>query len=457
MTFRSMLFPLFATALVAGGTSAVVAANSATTKVTGADAIVTRTLDNGLKIVVWPDHDIPNVALYTWYRAGGRNEYPGITGIAHYFEHMMFNGTSTSKPGEFDRRMEANGGANNAYTSNDVTVYQDWFPKDALEVVLDLESDRMANLSFDPTVIESERGVVYSERRSSIDNNNFGALREQVQATAFIAHPYQFPVIGWPSDIEQWKIDDLKAFYKTYYAPNNATMFVVGDVEPEAILKQIEARFGKIPRQPAPEPVTTVEPEQQGERRVVLEKEGAQSPMLLLGYHVGREADAETRELELLVAALAKGESSRLHQRVVEKEQAAVEIGSFVNAGFDPGILYLYAVLPPGGDAAKVEAMITEELKLVVRDGISAAELAKARNQNLALFWRSIATISGKAQALGTFEVFHGDYRKLFEVPAMYDAVDLQKFKPLAQRVFRDANRTVGVLHPVAAKTEVSP
>ncbi len=457
MKFRSLLVPVFATALVAGGTSAAVAAESAATKVTGADAIVTRTLDNGLKIVVWPDRDIPNVALYTWYRAGGRNEYPGITGIAHYFEHMMFNGTSTSKPGEFDRLMEANGGANNAYTSNDVTVYQDWFPRDALAVVLNLESDRMANLSFDPKVIESERGVVYSERRSSIDNNNFGALREQVQATAFIAHPYQFPVIGWPSDIEQWKIDDLKAFYKTYYAPNNATMFVVGDVEPEAILEQIETRFGKIPRQPAPEPVTTVEPEQQGERRVVLEKEGAQSPMLLLGYHVGREVDAETRALELLVGALAKGESSRLHQRVVEKEQAAVEIGSFVNAGFDPGILYLYAVLPPGGDAAKVEAMISEELKLVVREGISVAELAKARNQNLALFWRNLATISGKAQALGTFEAFHGDYRKLFEVPAMYDAVDLQQIKPLAQRVFRDANRTVGVLRPVAAKAEVSP
>jgi zinc protease len=436
--------------ILSGGAAAAPAA----TAVPGADAIVTRTLDNGMKVVVWPDHDIPNVALYTWYRAGGRNEYPGITGIAHYFEHMMFNGTSTRAPGEFDRVMESSGGANNAYTSNDVTVYQDWFSKDALEIVLDLESDRMANLSFDPKVVESERGVVYSERRSSVDNNNIGALREQFQATAYVAHPYQFPVIGWPSDIENWSMDDLKSFYKIYYAPNNATMFVVGDVDAEAVLAQIEQRFGRIPRQPAPDAVTTVEPEQQGERRLVLEKEGAQAPIVMLGYHAGREADADTRALELLDAALVDGESSRLHQRLVEQEQVAVSVGSSFDTGFDPGLLMFYAVLPPGGDAAKAEALIVEELQKIVADGLAASELAKVRKQKLATFWRSLATISGKAQALGTYEVFHGDHRKLFEAPASFDAVDAAQLKRVAAQVFRPANRTVGVLRPVAAKTE---
>ena len=429
------------------------AAEPAKTSVPGADAIVTRTLDNGLKVVVWPDHDIPNVALYTWYRAGGRNEYPGITGIAHYFEHMMFNGTSTRAPGEFDKTMESAGGANNAYTSNDVTVYQDWFPKDAMETILDLESDRMANLAFDPKVVESERGVVYSERRSSIDNSNFGALYEQVRATAFVAHPYQFPVLGWPSDIENWKLEDLKAFYKTYYAPNNATMFVVGDVEPEALLDRIEERFGKIPRQPAPEPVTTVEPEQQGERRVVVEKEGAQAPLLMLAYHVGRKADADTRALELMNAALAQGESSRLHQRLVEREQAAVQVGSSLGTGFDPGLLIVYAVLPPGGDVAKVEALIDEELQRVAKDGITKEELAKTRNQQLAGFWRSLATISGKAQALGNYEVFFGDWRKLFEAPNAFEGIEPAKIQALAQNVFRASNRTVGQLKPIPAKT----
>jgi zinc protease len=445
---------LLASALAAAFAASAAQSAPQATAVPGADAIVARTLDNGLKVVVWPDRDIPNVALYTWYRAGGRNEYPGITGIAHYFEHMMFNGTKTRKPGEFDRVMEAGGGANNAYTSNDVTVYQDWLPKDALELVLDLESDRMANLDFDPKVVESERGVVYSERRSSVDNNNIGALYEQMRGTAYMAHPYQFPVIGFPSDIENWSMDDLKSFYKTYYAPNNATMFVVGDVEPEAVLAQIEQRFGRIPRQPPPEKVTTVEPEQNGERRVVLEKPGAQAPIVMLAYHIGREADAETRALEMLVDALSRGESSRLHQRLVEKEQVAVSVGSSLGTGFDPGLAMFYAVLPPGGDAKKVEALIDEELQKVAREGLAEAELAKSRNQQRAAFWRSLATISGKAQALGDYEVFHGDYRKLFEAPAALEAVKAADLKPLAQRVFRAGNRTVALLQPVAAKEE---
>ena len=201
----------------------------------GADQVVTRTLDNGLKILVWPDHDIPNVAMYNFVRAGGRNEYPGITGLSHFFEHLMFLGTSNLAPGQFDVIMEANGGANNAYTSSDLTVYQDWYPSSAMEVMFDLEGDRLANLKFDPEIIDSEREVVYSERRTSYDNQNFGMLYEQVQSTAFIAHPYQFPVIGWPSDIENWTMKDLQRHYTTYYAPNNCTLVLVGDVDPEEV------------------------------------------------------------------------------------------------------------------------------------------------------------------------------------------------------------------------------
>jgi len=178
------------------------------------------TLDNGLRIVVWPDHDIPNVVMYNFVRAGGRNEYPGITGLSHFFEHMMFNGTDRRKQGEFDEIMEAAGGANNAYTSKDLTVYQDWFPRSALASIFDLEGDRLENLAIDPDiveylegdrlenlaidpdVVESERGVVYSERRMRYENDNFGRLYLEMNATAFTAHPYQFPVIGWASDVE---------------------------------------------------------------------------------------------------------------------------------------------------------------------------------------------------------------------------------------------------------------
>lgn len=411
------------------------------------EEIVERTLSNGLKVVVWPDHDIPNVAQFTWYRAGGRNEYPGITGLAHYFEHMMFNGTKTLQSGEFDRIMEAAGGANNAYTSNDVTVYQDWYPVTAMETVFRLESDRMANLDFDPEVVESERAVVYSERRTSVDNNNFRALMEQVQATAYLAHPYQFPVIGWPSDIENWRMEDLKKFYRTYYAPNNAVMFIVGDVEPEDVFLLAEEYFGSIPAQEPPEDVTTVEPEQQGERRLVLER-AAQAPMLQMAWHSGAADADELPALEVLMAILTEGDSSRLHQVLVEQKQLAIQAGGFIHEGFDPGLTWLYAVLPPGTDPARTESEIDLQLERILKKGVTAAELARAQNMLAADYWRGLATISGKAQALGTFEVFHGDYRKLFDAPADWQAVTAQQVREVAARVFRKENRTVGILRP---------
>lgn len=419
-------------------------------EVPGRAQIETRTLDNGLKVVVWPDHDIPNVALYTWFRVGGRNEYPGITGLAHFFEHMMFNGTRTRAPGEFDRVMEAAGGSNNAYTSSDVTVYQDWFPKEALDTVLELEADRMADLSFDPKVIESERGVVYSERRSSVDNDPAGALMEQMQATAFVAHPYQFPVIGWPSDVEHWSMEDLKTFHRTYYAPNNAVMFVVGDIDADAVLDQIEKRFGTIPAQPAPRAVTTVEPEQQGERRIVLEKDDLQAPMLAMAWHIGSARDDGHRPLRLLLPLLAEGEASRLHQRLVEREGIALEVSAWMDAGFDPGLLWLHATLPPGGDPARVESVIDEELARLVNEGVSARELARARKIAEAGFWSRLQTISGKAQALGSFEVFHGNWGHLFEEPAKLAEIDADDLRRAAAATFRRANRTVGLIRPTA-------
>ena len=193
--------------------------------------VKTDTISNGMKILIQEDHNIPNVAMYFFFKVGSRNERPGITGISHFFEHMMFNGAKKYGPGQFDTEMEKNGGNNNAYTTEDDTVYTDWFPSSALELMLDMESDRIHNLNFDPKIIESERGVVYSERRTSVDNNNFGVLFEQLRAAAYQAHPYHWPVVGWPSDIESWTMDDLKNHFRMGYAPNNCVMVVVGDVQ----------------------------------------------------------------------------------------------------------------------------------------------------------------------------------------------------------------------------------
>jgi len=425
------------------------AAQAASPEVPGASQIVTRTLPNGMKLVVWPDKDIPNVAMYTWYRVGSRNERPGITGISHFFEHMMFNGTKTRAPGEFDRVMEGNGGSNNAYTSSDVTVYQNWFPSSVTGLIFDLESDRMRNLDFDAGKVESERGVVYSERRSSIDNDNFGTLIEQMQATAFVAHPYQIPTIGWPSDIEGWKVADLQDYYRQYYAPNNAVMFIVGDIEPEAAFKLAEQYLASIPAQPAPPAVTTKEPPQLGERRLRIERD-AQTPLIAMAWHTVAAADRQARVMEVLLSILGDGDSSRLYQRLVEKEQAAVDVGTQFDAGFDPGLAWVYAVVPPGGDVNRAEKLIDEEIARLAQDGPTSIEITKARNQALAGFWRGLETISGKAQALGQYEVFHGDYRKLFDAPSEYESITAEDVKAAAATVLRQENRTVGVLEPKA-------
>ena len=399
-------------------------AKAAATQVPGADAIVSKTLANGLKIVVWPDHDIPNANYYTFYKVGSRNERAGITGLAHFFEHMMFNGTTTRKPGEFDRTMEAAGGSNNASTSSDLTTYTDWFPSSTMETIFDLEGDRMANLSFDPKVIETERGVVYSERRSSVDNNNFGTLMEQMQAGLL----------------------EMQFGYSA------------GDVEPAQVFALADKYLAPLAKQPEPAKITTVEPEQLGERRLVVERADAQSPIVAYAFHSGMGAgDKRYPTLELLTTILSQGESSRLNQRLVEREQVAVEAGAFAEAGFDPGLLWVYAMLPPGGDASKVEAMLDDELGKLARDGVTTAELEKARNLQMSEFWRGMATINGKASALGTYEVFEGDYRKLFDAPAAYQAVTAAQVQALAKQILRVQNRTTGLLKPVTAAPSAAP
>lgn len=414
-------------------------------QVPGADQVRSVTLANGMQIIVWPDRDIPNVALYNWVRVGSRNEVPGITGLAHFFEHMMFNGTSKRAPGEFDQVLEANGARNNAYTSDDVTVYQDWFPRSALETVFDLEADRLRNLSFDPKVVESERDVVHSERRLRVDDSHQGRLTEQVQATAFIAHPYAIPTIGWPSDILSWSIDDLKSFYATNYAPNNCTMVIVGDVEPDSVIALARKYFESIPAQTPPKPIRTSEPEQLGERRVVVNAE-AQTPLVQIAYHGISGADARRPALELLTRILTDGDASRLHRALVEEQKLAISADGYFSAGFDPGLVWFYLSLPADGDAKRTEDAFTEQIDRVIKQGVTKDELARARSQALADFWRGMATIDGKAQTLGTFAVLQGGHQKLFSEPRALEAVTVEDIQKIATELLRTTNRTVGVL-----------
>ena len=424
---------------------ALLLAHAAVAQVPGADRVQSVQLANGMQIVVWPDHDIPNVALFNWVRVGSRNEVPGITGLAHFFEHMMFNGTSTRAPGAFDSTLEANGARNNAYTSSDVTVYQDWLPRAALETVFEMEADRLRNLSFDPQVVESERGVVYSERRLSVDDNQQGRLMERVQATAYLAHPYGIPTIGWPSDIESWQLDDLKKFFATYYAPNNCTLILVGDVEPQSVIALARKYFEPIPAQPPPPPIRTKEPEQNGERRVVLEAE-AQTPLLQFAYHGLAGADERQPALDLLARILTDGDASRLHRVLVEERKLAISADGYVEAGFDPGLVWFLLSLPADGDLQVAEQAFDAEIARLLKDGVSETELARARNQVLADFWRGLATISGKAQTLGTYAVLKGGAERLFAAPAQYERVTADDINKLAKELLRSSNRTVGTL-----------
>lgn len=415
--------------------------------------IVTRTLSNGLQVIVWPDHDIPNVALYNWFHVGSRNEQVGRTGLAHFFEHMMFNGAERYGPGEFDRVMEAGGGSNNAFTTEDVTVYQDWIPRSALDLTLDLEADRIGHLAIDPEMVESEREVVLGERRSNVDDDDLGFLWEQTAATAFLAHPYQNPVLGWPSDIEKWTQGDLEAFFKTYYAPNNATMVVVGDVDPEAVFDLAERKLGSIPRQPPGPEMRTVEPEQTGERRLVVER-AAQAPYVIAGFHSGTPRDADRPALDLLMTILVDGDSSRLHRRLVEEAGAAIEVDGFVDGGFDPKLSWIWATLPPDGDTDAVEALLWEELARIADSGVTEAELARAKRIHRADYWRNLKTISGKADAMGQYAVIEGDFRRLFDAPARDAAVTNDQIRAVAAKVFAPNNSTVGILQPAVDEEE---
>src|SRR5690349_4295497 len=421
------------------------------TKVPGIEQVQATTLANGMKVIVWTDRDIPNVALYNWVRTGSRNEVAGITGLAHFFEHMMFNGTSKRTPGEFDRLMEARGGSNNASTSENVTIYMDWIPRSALDLVFDLESDRLANLSFDPKVVESERGVVYSERRLSVEDNNQGFLVEQVQATAFVAHPYQIPTIGWPSDIQGWKSEDLQKFFKTYYAPNNCTLILVGDVSAEEGVALAKKYLEPIPRQEPPPAVRTVEPEQLGEKRVLVER-NASTPLLYLAYKSPAANDPQSPAINLLISVLTEGDSSRLHRLLVEEKKLAIEVSGSFQEGFDPGLTWLQLTLPEGGNVAEAERALDAALAQVVAQGVTDAELTRAKNLYASSFWKQLATINGKANLLGAFDVFEGDWRKLFDSPAPYEKVTREDVKKAAGLIFQKNHRTVGVLQSPAGQ-----
>jgi zinc protease len=404
-------------------------------------------LGNGLKVLLVEDHDIPSIALYTFFRVGSRNERPGLTGVSHFIEHMMFNGTPKVGPGEFDRRMEFRGGSNNAFTSDDMTGYTDWFPPAALEAMIEMEADRIQGLALVPEVFESERGVIASERRLGVENDNDAILNENVRATAIMAHPYHWDVIGWMSDILSWRRDEVMAYYRTYYAPGNAILIVVGDIDPAKTLGLIQKYYGPIQASPAPPPVSTVEPPQMGTKTVIIRKE-AQAPSFLAVWHAPSAKDADYLPLAILAKPLLEGESSRLYRRLVREEELAIDVGGGIQETIDPFLFSINVKPRPGADLDKIDRVIEEELAKVKAEGITPQEYSKAMNIIKNDFYMSLQTISGKAGQLGSTELLTGDFARLFTVMDDYAAVKIDRIKEAAGKYFTGNNKTVGKLIP---------
>lgn len=414
-------------------------------------AVREHTLTNGLRVRLLADRTTPTVSYYTFFQVGSRNERLGTTGISHLFEHMMFNGAARYGPKEFDRVLESRGGHSNAYTSNDVTAYYEDFAADALETVIDLESDRMRSLRIDDEALEQEREVVKEERRLRTDNSVFGLMEEQLEALLFLAHPYRWPVIGWMDDIERITRADCEAFFRTYYAPGNAAVYVVGDLDVDATLRQLEAAYGDIPAGPAPAPVAQGEPPQRGERRASV-RFPAQAPALLAGWRGPRGRDADAAALDLLQVCLSVGESSRLRRRLVQDEELAVGVSISWGWRIDPGVFFVFAELAPGVKVDTAERAIWQELAKIAAKGVSAAEVKRAKALLRSAVLHELATHHGVAHALGQSEALLGDWREAGRALAQYDVLGPKDVARVAAEYLDPSRRSVVVLEPEVSR-----
>jgi predicted Zn-dependent peptidase len=404
-------------------------------------------LQNGLVVLTHEDHSVPAIAFWQWYKVGSRNERPGITGISHFFEHMMFNGSKNIPPKEYDRILESNGGYSNAFTDRDMTAYFEEIASDRLEIALRLDSDRMAALSLLPEQLKSEIEVVKEERRLRTDNDIGGMLDEQLWAVAFNAAPYRWPVIGWMGDLNRITREEMVEYFRIHYAPDNCILVLTGDCETKSALALIEKYFGGIPRQPAPQEPVNSEPEQRGERRAQVHYP-AQDVTFQIGYHAPSVRSADIYVLDLLATILGRGESSRLYQTLVYDKQSALAASADFGTHLDPSLFTVAVEMKPDRSAAEGETAVDSLLQRLVADGPTERELTKAKNYIEADFVRRLTTNNGAGGQLGFYEYIFGDYRAMFAALGKYRSVTAADCKRVAKEVFDPLKRTVVELVP---------
>jgi zinc protease len=402
-------------------------------------------------VILLENHKAPLVTFQVWYRVGSRNEEWGRTGLSHMLEHMMFKGTKKVGPEEFSRIIQENGGNDNAFTSRDNTAYFENLSADRVQVAIDLESDRMQNLMLREEDFRTERMVVMEERRLRTEDNPQAVLQEQVEATAFQAQPYHWPIIGWMEDIARFTLGDLKAYYKTYYNPINAFLVVVGDFKKEELLPRIEKAFGSYPKGIAPHQERDKDPPQIGERRIFVKKE-AQLPFLVMGYHVPNLREQDSYVLEVIATILSGGKSSRFYQSLVREKRLVLSADADHSLlSRDPSLFYISADLLPGKEVAEVERAFDQEIDRLQRERVGEQELEKAKNQLEAFFLFGQDSIFYQAMLLAQHEIAISWKTIDHYIPSIRK-VTPEDIQQVAQKYLVPDNRTVGILIPLPPK-----
>ncbi len=411
-------------------------------------------LKNGLRLLMNEDHSSPIISLQVWYKVGSANERPGITGISHLFEHMMFKGSRDVGPEEHSRIIHQNGGTDNAFTTKDMTAYFENLPSSQLDLAVRLEADRMSHLQLTARTLNSERQVVKEERRLRVDNSLFGKLNEELYFTTFTAHPYRWPIIGWMSDIDAISLDDCKAFYNSHYAPNNATVIILGDIDPQEAISIVEKYFGHISPTPYPDEVISTEEPQMCERQKNIYVD-AQFPWLSVAYHIPEAAHDDIPVLELIENILTEGHSSRLYRKIVYEDQSALSVFASVDKYKDPGLFVITVnSIKQGHTPDEVVSIINSSLKQLKSVKVSERELEKAKNQMETNLIFGLQTNFIRGIRIGFSMARMGDPLGFVKNIEKYRHVTLNDIQRVSRKYFITRNRTVVRLLPNGTKAD---
>ncbi|HEX7813336.1 MAG TPA: pitrilysin family protein [Burkholderiales bacterium] len=411
-----------------------------------------RTLANGMKVIVKEDHRSPIVVSMVWYRAGSMDEVSGSTGVAHVLEHMMFKGTGKVPAGEFSRTVARAGGRDNAFTSRDYTAYHQQLHKSKLPLVLELEADRMANLTLSEEEFSKEIRVVMEERRMRTDDEAHGQVSEQMMASVYMVHPYRSPVIGWMNDLVNMRVKDARNWYDTWYVPNNATLVVAGDVAAEEVFRLAEKFFGPIPSRALPERKPQVEPKQSGIKRLTVKAPG-ELPYVLMAYHVpvlrDPEKDWEPYALSVLNGVLDGYDAARLNRELVKTSRIATSAGASYDAvSRGEGLFYLDGTPAEGRSVTEIEQALRGQIARVVNEGISEQELRRVKAQVTASQVFSQDSVYYQAMRIGMLETVGIPHETADLQVRRLQEVTADQVREVARKYFVDDNLTVAVLDP---------